>query len=82
MKEGLTVKQVSECLNVSRQTIMQWIIDGRFAGAWKDEGLTGWWFIPVSGVEGVRQEIIAEFKAEIEAISRHPNEWLKKPSQD
>lgn len=78
MKEGLTVKQVSECLNVSRQTIMQWIIDGRFIGAWKDEGLTGWWFIPVSGVEGVRQKIIAEFQAEIEAISRHPEEWIKK----
>lgn len=80
MKEGLTIKQVSECLNVSRQTIMQWIIDGRFTGAWKDEGVTGWWFIPVEGVEGVRQEIIAEFESEIEAIKLHPSEWLKQQS--
>ncbi len=80
MKEGLTVEQVSECLNVSRQTIMQWIFDGRFIGAWKDEGVTGWWFIPIDSVEEVRQGIIQEFQTEIGKISRHPKEWLKKPS--
>ena len=77
MNEKLTIKQVSECLNKSRQTIMQWINEGKFKNAEKDNGLTSWWLVPVEDVEIIRQQMIADYQAAIEAISKHSSEWLK-----
>lgn len=66
-----TVSQAMRILDVSRQTMMEWIKEGkRFPGARQDEPdiATSPWLIPAEDVERVRQARIAELDSRIDSL--------------
>lgn len=64
VKERYLVSETARILDVSRQTLMKWIDQGRFKGVEKEPGNTGVWLIPADEVERVRQERLDELNAE------------------
>lgn len=66
----MTITDACKVLNVSRQTMMNWLKRGRFPNALKQEGETNPWLIPVEDVEAVRIEEIADLERRIRAISK------------
>ena len=74
-----TVSETTRLLGVSRQSVMQWIADGRFPGATKGNLRTSPWLIPVADIEAVRWQLISELRQRLATLQELP---IMKPGID
>lgn len=73
--EKLTINQAIKCLDISRQSIMKWLADGKFPNAEKDATF-GWWLIPIDEIEAERQKLIKWHERKIAKISKPASDFI------
>jgi len=71
----LTINQTMACLNISRQSTMKWLTEGRFPNAEKDQ-LSGWWLIPVEDIEKERQKLVKRYERKLSKVSTPAIEFV------
>ncbi len=71
----MKVNDAMRVLDVSRITIMAWLEEGKFPGSFKAEGPTAPWSLPVSEVEKIRLEKVADLERQLRRISIPAHEF-------